>query len=191
MMFYAMNQNQSFSKPLSIVKNISISLSNAYTGTTLPVEIDRWVIQNNTKIFEKETVYVNIPMGIDDGEIIVLREKGNVMSDNSCGDVKICISIAYNEFSHFRRNGLDILFEKQISIKDALCGFSFELKHITGKNYTINNKSGNIIHDGFKKIIPNMGFKRDGHIGALIICFRVVFPEKLDESVVEKLRELL
>ena len=57
------------------------------------------------------------------------------------------------------------------SLKDALCGFSFNMKYIDGRNFQINNGEGNIIVPGFKKIIPNMGMKRDDNIGNLIIEF--------------------
>ena len=73
-------------------------------------------------------------------------------------------------------------------MKEALCGFSFELKYITGKTYTITNNSGNIISHGYRKIIPNMGFSRDQHIGNLIISFNVKFPDKLTEETIEKLK---
>ena len=80
--------------------------------------------------------------------------------------------------------------EKTIVVKEALCGFSFELKYITGKTYTITNNSGNIINHGYRKIIPNMGFTRDQHTGSLIIIFNVKFPEKLTDEVLEQLSKI-
>jgi DnaJ-class molecular chaperone len=71
-----------------------------------------------------------------------------------------------------------------------LCGFSFELKYITGKVYTITNNSGNIISHGYKKVIPNMGFERDGHKGNLIIMFDVQFPEKLTPEIIDALKAI-
>jgi DnaJ-class molecular chaperone len=75
-------------------------------------------------------------------------------------------------------------------VKEALCGFSFELKYITGKTYTITNNSGNIISHGYRKIIPNMGFSREQHNGNLIIIFTVKFPEKLTDEVMEQLKKI-
>ena len=43
------------------------------------------------------------------------------------------------------------------------------MKYIDGRNFQINNGEGNIIVPGFKKVIPNMGMKRDDNIGNLII----------------------
>ena len=43
------------------------------------------------------------------------------------GDVKIFIKIENN--TEFQRKGLDLIIEKQRSLKEALCGFGFELKY--------------------------------------------------------------
>jgi DnaJ family protein A protein 2 len=85
---------------------------------------------------------------------------------------------------------LDLIFQKTISIKEALCGFTFELKYITGRTYTINNNAGNIIPNGYRKVIPNMGFARDEHVGNLIIVFDVKFPEKLEDNIIAELKKI-
>ena len=36
-----------------------------------------------------------------------------------------------------------------------------------------------------------MGLQRDTHIGNLVICFEIQFPEKLSEETVKKLLEVL
>jgi DnaJ family protein A protein 2 len=127
-----------------------------------------------------------VPKGIDEGEIIVLKNKGNTINDELKGDVKVVIKVDNN--TDFQRSGLDLLLAKTISMKEALCGFTFELKYITGRTYTINNNAGNIIPNGYQKIIPNMGFSRDGHTGNLIITFDVKFPEKLSEETIAALK---
>jgi DnaJ family protein A protein 2 len=93
--------------------------------------------------------------------------------------------------SIFKRNGLDLILEKQVSLKEALCGFAFEVKHVNGKSYTINNNPGSIVTPAYFKTIPNMGLTRDGHTGNLVITFDVVFPETLDLETITKLKEIL
>lgn len=180
------NIQQGLQKPTPIIKTLDVPIDKILTGTTLPVEIERWTIIEGNKVFEKETIYITVPKGVDDGEILILRDKGNSMRDDCKGDIKMFIKIENN--TDFKRVGLDLIIEKTISVKEALCGFSFELKYITGKNYTITNNSGNIISNGYKKIIPNMGFSRDEHTGSLIIVFNVTFPEKLSEKSIESLK---
>ena len=148
----------SLNKPLPIMKNLEITLTKAYVGCTLPVEITRWVNENGIKREEIETMYINIPKGVDTNELIILREKGHIMND---------------------------------SIKEALCGFSFDMKYLDGKTFKINNGNGNVIGFNYKKVLPDMGMKRDNHTGNIIINFTIVFPEKLSAEQVESLLTIL
>ena len=175
-------------RPAPINCVIEVPIDKILTGTTLPLEIERWILQDGSKIFEKETIYVNVPKGIDEGEILTIREKGNILREDCKGD--ICVHFKIDNPTEFKRHGLDLILEKTITVKEALTGFNFELKYITGKCYTITNNTGNIICNGYKKVIPNMGFSRDEHQGNLIIIFSVKFPEKLSPEVLAQLKAI-
>lgn len=179
---------QQMQKPTAILKNINIKISQVLTGANIPLEIERWIMEQGMKVFETETIYVTIPKGIDDGELILLKDKGNVLNETCKGDIKIFVKIEND--SMFKRAGLDLVLEKSINLKDALCGFSFEITYINGKSYTLNNNAGNIIPHGFRKIIPNMGLERESHKGNMVIEFNVQFPEKLSESVIASLKKI-
>lgn len=177
-------------KPVPIIKNITISFYQVYTGATIPIEIERWIHENGLKVLEKETVYVTIPPGIDENEIILLKKKGNVISDSLISDVKIFVNISND--TEFKRVGLDLIYNKTISLKEALCGFSIQFTFINGKVYTLNNLSGNIITPEYKKIIPGMGLTRSSaHQGNLIVIFHVLFPETLTEEQSQVLKNIL
>lgn len=183
------NMNSALQKPSPIVKTIIVNMEQVMTGANLPLEIERWILQDGSKFFEKETIYVEVPKGVDENEIIIIRERGNAISDNHKGDIKIFVKI--NNTTHFKRNGLDIIYEKTINLKEALCGFSFELKHINGKTYTINNNEGSIVTPAFFKAIPDMGLSRNGHTGNLVITFEVSFPESLKSEQIQSLKAIL
>jgi DnaJ-class molecular chaperone len=175
-------------KPAPIIMTIIVPIDKILSGTTVPIDVERWVLENGNKVHEHETIYVTVPKGVDEGEIIVLKDKGNAINDELRGDVKVVIKVENN--TGFQRSGLDLIMSKSISIKEALCGFTFELKYITGRTYTINNNAGNIIPNGYKKIIPSMGFTRDGHTGNLVIVFDVKFPEKLSDDALDALKKI-
>ena len=183
------NISNAMQKPQPIIKTISISIEQVLSGANIPVEIERWIMEHGNKVFERETIYVSIPKGIDDNEIIMLRDKGNIMSEQNKGDIKLFIKV--ENTTDFKRNGLDLILEKKVTLKEALCGFMFELKHINGKSYTINNNPGSIVTPAYFKNIQNMGLTRDGHTGNLVITFDVVFPETLDLDKIAKLKEIL
>jgi DnaJ-class molecular chaperone len=180
--------SQGMQKPSPIIKNIDVSIDKILTGTIIPIDIERWTMQDGNKTIENETIYVTVPKGIDEGELIILKDKGNVIREDCKGDIKIFVKIENN--TEFKRNGIDLIYEKVITVKEALCGFTFELKYITGKLYTINNNSGNIISNGYRKTIPNMGLSRDNHTGNLIIIFTVKFPDKLTDEIIEQLKKI-
>lgn len=181
-----------YSRPPPIVQTLAIPMDKILTEIVLPVEIERWILTENGKITENETIYVKIPKGVDEGELIVLHGRGHIVDDLNKGDVKLFVHIENN--TEFKRNGLDLIYEKAITVKEALCGFSFELKYLTGKVFTIHNQSENrnVICDNYQKVIPQMGLSRDeiSQAGNLIIVFRVKFPDKLSEEVTNQLKEI-
>lgn len=180
---------QAMQKPVPIIKTISVNIEQIFTGTQLPVEISRNIMQNGVKVSETEILYVDIPQGTDDGEFIILREKGNVINENIKGDVKLLVNVINN--TNFKRIGLDLIIEKTITLKEALCGFSFDIKYLNGKTITLNNTKGLIISPEFKKIFNDKGIKRGHHIGSMIIIFHVAFPEQLSAEQMTKIAEIL
>ena len=176
-------------KPPPILKTVEIPIDKAYSGVSLPIEISRWVIEGGLKKEENETIYVPIPRGIDNDEIIIISQKGNANGDNNRGDVKIQIKVK-NE-TDFKRDGLDLILHKSISLKEALCGFNFEMKFLDGRVFKIQNDSSNIIHPGYRKMIHGMGMVRESQTGNLAIVFDVKFPEQLSSEAIATISSVL
>lgn len=175
-------------KPDLITKNITITLKEAYLGKKIPVDIQRWVVSNNTKTNEMETIYVNLIEGIDENEVIMIKERGNVF-ENMKGDIKVVVKIKND--TNYVRKGLDLIYTKELTLKETLVGFKFDLLHLSGKSYNINNSDGLIVKHDTKYPIEKLGFKRDGSIGNLIIQFSIKYPDKLTKEQITKLKEIL
>ena len=176
-------------KPKEIIKTVEIDISDAYLGINMPITIERWIFESNEKKYEKEKIYVTVPKGIDNGEIIVLKNKGNIINQTNKGDIKIYIKI--NNTSNFERKGLDLYLDKQITLKQALTGFIFQFTHLNSKVYKINNDEGNIIPPNYVKKIANLGMHRDNSKGSLYIKFTIHFPEALTDEQIEQLKDIL
>ena len=173
-----------------IIIDLNVTFNEAYNGCTKPIVVNRKIIVNNVIGHEKETLYIPIPKGIDANEIIALPNKGNVIIINgiiSYSNIKILICLIKNEL--FERNGLDIIFIKTITLKEALLGFSFNLTHINNKNFKIT--CSEIINFNYEKLIPNMGFIRDTFVGNLIIKFNITFPLTISQESKKLLEKLL
>jgi DnaJ-class molecular chaperone len=182
-----MSFQQTLNRPTPIVKTIQITLSQAFSGCKLPIEIERWVCDGSIKQKEKETIYIDIPAGVDDNEIIVLKNKGNSLSDTNKGDIKIFIKVLNN--TDLERKGLDLTYRKIISLKEALCGFTFDMEYLDERTFKIDNNNGTVISPGFKKVIPGLGMIRGEHKGNLIIDFTVIFPKRLTKEQIDKIKE--
>jgi DnaJ-class molecular chaperone len=187
--FFHNNIPININKPLPIMKKITINMIQVLEGCIIPVEIERWIIQNDTKIFEQEVLYINIPKSIDQGEMIILKDKGNSINEIIKGDIKIMIDIVND--TKFVRDGLNLIYHKTLTLKESLCGFSFELEYINKKIFTLNNHTGNIISPNYQKVIPNLGLERDNYKGNLIIIFNIEFPSSLNEQQIKILNDTL
>lgn len=177
------------SKPETIYREIFISLLDAYKGCKIPITITRWFIESDTKIEQTETIYIDIPKGVDDNEIITIKNKGNRTSDTNKGDIEIKIIVKPHDI--YERNGIDLIYKKSITLKESFCGFSFDLTYIDGREFKINNEAGNVIPPDFRKIIPKMGMKRDDVIGDLIIIFNVIYPKQFTSEQIQELDKIL
>ena len=183
------SQNPFAQKPPPITRTMSMTLQQAYNGGGFPVEIERWDVVNNVKTMERMTTYISVPPGIDDNEMMILRDAGNSINGLK-GDIKIGIKVVND--TAFKRNGLDLIYTKTITLKEALCGVEFDIQHLNGKILSLKNTANTvIISPNFQKVVPNYGMKRDNNTGNLIIVFDIAFPLTLTEEQVKTLNETL
>ena len=89
----------------------------------------------------KEEVNITIPKGAPNKHKIILYEKGDDILDGETGDIHVIL----NEVPHhrFKRHGSDLYLEKTISLYEALCGFTFKVKHLDDREFL--TKSSDII----------------------------------------------
>jgi DnaJ-class molecular chaperone len=173
-----------------IIINLSITFNEAYAGCNKPIVVNRKIIVNNVIGHEKETLYIPIPKGIDANEIITLHNKGNVYIFNGSvtySNIKTVICLLNHEV--FERIGLDIIFIKTITLKEALLGFTFNLNHINNKNFKIT--CSEVINFNYEKLVSNMGFIRDTFVGNLIIKFNITFPITISQESKKLLEKAL
>jgi len=172
-----------------ITKQIELTLEQCYNGCVYQIDIERTIVNNNDRMVEIETIYINIPCGINHGETIIINDKGNVVNTRK-GHVQLQISVAKHEL--FTRAGLDLIYNKTISLKESLCGFTVEINHVSGKRFSINNATNpTVIVPQYKKMVPGLGMKRDNNAGNLVIVFDVQFPTSISPEHIEILKTAL
>jgi DnaJ-class molecular chaperone len=167
------HQHSHFIQP--ITKQVQISLEQSYTGVTLEVPLTKWKFMDGHKITEDFVQTVYLQPGVDNNETVILHKSGNELDFVEKGDIKIVVQI--QEHPVFKRNDLDLIMEKTITVDEAINGVIFVFTHINGKKYTYQyNKS--TIQPETKKIIEGKGMISGDLIGNLEILFHVVLPEK-------------
>jgi DnaJ-class molecular chaperone len=176
-------------RPEPLIKQIQITLEQSFQGCNIGVDIERIVITNNERNSENERLYLNIPQGIDNNETIVLSDRGHCVNGVR-GEIRLNVQLVNN--TEFRRNGMDLIYNKKITLKEALCGFVFDINHLNGKHFSLNNVNNpTVIKPNFKKVMNGMGMVKDNNTGNMIIEFEIEFPDKLTPEQIASLSEVL
>ena len=166
---------------------MSISLTEAYTGCNQrPVTI---CYDDEAFMKQTETVFINLPPGVANGHTVRIPGKGNVIGGGSGRRGALTIEINVAEHPVFRREGdSDLVIDHRVSLKEALCGFAFELAHLNGRTYKFNCKPGSVTSMNETKVMPGLGFN---HGGALKIRFSVDLPTSLNQEQIDALSNII
>ena len=168
-------------KPPPLEKRIQITLGKAFEGFNMSIELEN---QNG-----REKIDVAVPRGIENRECIVVPEKGNSYGDIK-GDLHLIFEVTPHEL--FRREGNDLVCDKTISLKEALCGFLLEIPHLNGKMLRITNQNQcNVVKPGYKREVPGFGMTKRDQTGKKIIIFDVLFPDAITQEQRTALSETL
>lgn len=132
----------------------------------------------NKVMEEKKVLEVYIEKGMMHNQKISFREEGDQLPDIIPGDVVLVIQ--QEEHKLFKRDGNDLIVEKQITLLEALIGTKFIINQLDGRQLLIKTKEKEIIRPGDLKSVFGEGMpihKNPLTKGNLIIKFDIVFPE--------------
>jgi curved DNA-binding protein len=180
-------QQQTRNKDLNI--RCRISLRDAYLGKSLNINY-------RLPSGDDENLEVNIPPGIDTGQIIKMPGHG----DNSIKNMprgELTISIEVDRDPRFHREDLTLLTEIEIDIFDAMLGCTKTIENIDGNMVDVVIRAG--AQHGQRFSCKGMGFKnvkfRNAPAGDLHVIVRVRTPVvdspetiALVNSLAEKIR---
>lgn len=162
----------------------TITLEESYSGVSAPLNVKRTI----NDVEEEALVYIDIPEGTDNGEIIIMEGKGNIKGNYRSN---IRVKVIVEQHLHFKRDKMNLVYNVDISLKEALCGFKREVTHLNGKQYMIGSEKGKVVQQNSRRCIPNKGFQRGKNIGNLIINFNIVMPRSLSDEQISILEKTL
>lgn len=183
------NHAQNFKQaPPILEKKVDVTFEESYKGGNIPIMIEREIKAGQLTYIEQERIYVLIPQGIDDGEILTIPDKGHCYSDVK-GEIKLRIHIVAHPM--FERRGLNLIYHQKITFKESICGFEGILQHVDGTSMRLVSSKGNIIQNGDERIVKSRGLTRNGQVGDLIILFNVSAPKELTEEQIKTFENIL
>lgn len=146
---------------------------------------------NETTVKEKILEF-DVKQGWKDGTKITFEQTGDQLHPTiPQNDIEFVIESLPHSF--FTRNGDDLTYKAQISLKQALCGGYFEMQHLDGIKRKIPLKG--ITTPNTMRTIQNEGMpiskSKNKERGNLHIQFDVIFPEDIEPNVKQELEKLL
>ena len=155
-------------------------------GKIIPRE-NKCVMCDGKKVIDSSTnISIQLSNKTQDGDTFMFKNMGDIdLRSRSRADIEVSVSIKPHQTLTLNKNNLIKIHT--IDLIDALCGFTFYMKHLSGEEIIVEHTD--IIHPEQKKIIRNKGINHDGH---LIIVFKVLFPtNRISDEKKKYIRKLL
>jgi len=136
----------------------------------------------------KEKFTLEIPAGIDNGEMLRIRERGESVEGGRPGDLFVRIHVRPHKY--FRKDGIHLFMEQKIKLTDSLLGSEIHIETIEDKKISVKIPAG--IKHGELLRIKNEGVASDYGRGDLLIKIIIDTPNKLSKKAkeaIEKLKE--
>jgi molecular chaperone DnaJ len=137
-------------------------------------------------ITEDDIVDIEIPKGISNNMVFVMEDYGSYTRNGSYGDLNIVIK--EQKYDSFKRDGNNILIEKEISVVEAILGNKIEIISPV-ENININVHPGTA-HETVLRIkgkgLPSI----NNEIGDLYIKLLIKIPTNINDTEKQLLKEL-
>lgn len=131
---------------------------------------------------EEKTIELTLEIekGMKNNDKIVFEKKGKQEIGYENGDIIFIVQTKKHKIYERVNNDLHQIYE--ISLKDALIGFSKNLEHISGKPININKQNVTFHNEVLRVQNKGMPIKNSNKFGDLYIKFLIQFPKQLTDE---------
>ena len=174
------------SRDPSIEHDVIVSLEELYNGCTKKLKISRRVMSpDGTSSIQEKVLQVDVKPGWKAGTKVTFPQEGDQYPGRIPADVVFIIK--ERQHQTYKREGNDLIYTANISLRTALCGGHVTVPTLSGKNIQLPfvQVTPNSIHR-----IPNEGMpisKSPSEKGDLLVKFNIVFPTNLPPACKELL----
>jgi len=137
---------------------------------------------------KEEKIKVNIPAGINIGEMVKMNGMGEAVQGGKSGNLYIKVNIGSH--SIYKRQGLNLITELSIKLTDSLLGMIYKLKTLEGN--VVEVKIPENIKHGEMLRVRGKGVPSSSGRGDIIIHISINLPNKLSnkaKDLIGKLKE--
>ena len=145
--------------------------------------------KGNKYVIKNKVINLPIEKGFKDNKKIVIPDMGHFEPDvEEQGDLVLILKI-WN-ILHLKKDGFNLIVEKNILLSEALCGVKLKIFHMDGREMAV--QTDEIVKPNEEYIIRGEGLSKDNYRnGDLIFRFNIVFPDSLSKERKHYLSKIL
>lgn len=138
---------------------------------------------------EKIELTIDVDKGMRPGERVTFESVTDEKPGFIAGDLHFIL--LENTHPVFKRDGDHLYLTKEISLVDALTGFSIEETHVDGSKFTVDIEDITECDQVIRVPGKGMPRRRGDTYGDLFITFEVDFPDKLSQKQKDAIRAIM
>ena len=96
------------------------------------------------------------------------------------------VTIKHKPHAQFTVDKQDLVYNRETTLLEALCGYNALVLHPSGSNVEISVKG--VVSPSEKVVVPNKGLDENGN---MIVVHNIIFPKELKKEQIKKLKEIL
>ncbi len=167
-------------KGANIQVDVSIDFKESVLGTTKKISFYK------NRSDKKTEISVKIPPGINNGEVLKVREAGEPVEDGIPGDLYVHIQVTPHEKLH--KNGAHLVQELEISVTEAILGTKKSVSTID-KDLKVKIPTGSNTGDILR--VKGEGVTiSENRRGDMLIALKVKIPAKISRKAKKLLEDL-
>ncbi len=135
---------------------------------------------------KQEEIKINIPAGIDNGEMIRMQGQGEAIKAGTAGDLYVKVHV--KPHATFRRDGSNLVMDLPVKLTDALLGTVVPIETLEGKTLEVKVPPMKRAEELLR--VAGKGIPVEGTRGDLIIRLEVALPHKLSGKAKKTVEDL-
>ena len=174
----------------TVERPLNVTLEDLCHGTGKKMKIKRKTYDDTTGKRKVEDKILEVPIkpGLKAGSKIKFKGVGD---QEEGGQQDLHFVVTEKPHPYLRRDGDDIKTTIELTLKEALTGWSRTVTTIEGRQLPVSGSGPT--QPGFQESYPNLGMptKKAGVRGDFVVEVKVKFPSSLTQSQKIKLKEVL